>query len=84
MGPFQIIRIILLVIMMLSGIGTIIMVLMQKSNSDGVSALSSKSSSTDTFYGKNKGMRKEWLYKVWTYVFGITLAVASIVFFILS
>ncbi len=84
MGPFQIIRIILLVIMLLSGVGIAVMVLLQSSNSDGVSALSNKSTPNDSFYSKNKSLRKESLYKMWTYICGITLAVCSIVFFIIG
>ena len=84
MGVFQIIRIILLVIMVLSGIGAAIMVLLQSSNTDATSALSNKSTPTDSFYSRNKGLRKEALYKTWTYVFSIVLAVCSIVFFIIS
>lgn len=84
MGPFQIIRIILLAIMMISGITATVMVLLQSGNSDATSALSNTSSTNDSFYGKNKGLRKENVYKRWTYISGITLAVVSILFFILS
>lgn len=84
MGVFQIIRIILLVIMLISGVIAAVMVLLQSSNSDGTSALSNSSTSTDSFYGKNKGMRKEVQYKRWTLISAITLAVASVIFFILA
>lgn len=84
MGPFQIIRIILLILMTLSGLTATVMVLLQQSNSDATGALTNSSNTTDSFYGKNKGMKKDHKFKMWTLISGITLAVTSIIFFILG
>lgn len=82
--PVMVIRIVLAALMLVSGIAAIVLVLMQKSNSDGTSALSGGSDSSDTFYAKNKSKRAESKVKTWTYISAIALAVCSIVFFILG
>ncbi|MEG1528513.1 MAG: preprotein translocase subunit SecG [Clostridia bacterium] len=81
-----IIRIILVILMFLSGVVATILVLLQRSNSDGTSALSGSGSGKDSnsFYQRNKGMRKESVYKMWTFICSAVLAVCSIVFFILG
>jgi len=76
-------RIILLVLMALSSIFLIFAILKQPGNSDGVSAISG-SSNSDTFYGKNKGKRLENQLKKWTMIAGIVLAVASVLFFVIT
>lgn len=84
MTPVIIIRIILALLMLVSGVAIVVFVLMQQSNSDGTSALSGASNSSDTFYGKNKGRRLESQLKLWTLICSVVLAICSIVFFILG
>jgi preprotein translocase subunit SecG len=78
-----VLRIILAILMLISGIAAIILVLFQSSNSDGTSALSGGGSG-ESFYQKNKGRNKESQYKTWTFICAGLLAVCSIVFFILG
>lgn len=67
--------------------GFIIFVVMKQSaNSDGMEAMSGKSSSDDrdSYYGKNSSNSTEGKLKKWTYVCAAALAVCSIAFLILS
>lgn len=84
MTPVIIIRIILSILMLVSGIGVIILILLQSSNSEGTAALSGAKSQQDTYLGRNQGKRKEAQYKLWTFIIAGVLAVCSIVFFILG
>lgn len=71
----------LIALMAVAAIAAIVLVLMQPSNSEGISALGG---SSETFYGKNKGQSTEEKLKKWTYICLGVLAVLAIVFFILQ
>ena len=77
---FPRIRIVLLALMVVSAVVMILLVLFQPSNSEGMGALSGQTS--DTFYSKNKGRSIEGVMKRLTVIFGIVLAVISILFFV--
>ena len=64
----------------------IVVVLIQKGNSDGMEAMmgSSKSDDSETYYGKNAGSRREAKLKLWTWICAGILAVCCIVFLILG
>lgn len=68
-------------LMAVAAIAAIVLVLLQPSNSEGISALGG---SSETFYGKNKGQSTEAKLKMWTYICLGVLAVLAIVFFILQ
>ena len=61
-------------------------VMKQSANSDGMEAMSGKSSSDDrdSYYGKNSSNSTEGKLKKWTYICAAALAVCSIAFLILS
>lgn len=85
MTEFVVMRMILAVLMLAAGVAATVLVLFQRSNSNGVSALSGSSDEqSDSFYGKNKGKRREAKIKMWTYICALVLAITSIMFFILS
>lgn len=60
---------------------SIVFVLMQPSNSDGINAITG---SSETFFGKNKGKSIESKLKKWTVWCLVGIAVLSIVFFVLQ
>ncbi len=79
-NSFPIIRIVMLILLAVISVGMIIVVLIQPSNSEGMGALGGTAS--DTYYEKNKGRSIEGLMKRLTIIFGITIAVISILFFV--
>lgn len=79
------IKIALAVLALACAVFIIVVVLLQKGNSDGTEAMlgNSKSDDSETYYGKNAGSRREAKLKVWTYVCAGILAVCCIVFIVL-
>ena len=71
----------LVILMAVAALFAIVFILMQPSNSTGVSALGG---SSETFFGKNKGKSIEAKMKKWTIICLIVLAVLSIAFFVLQ
>ena len=63
-------------LMFIAAIIAIIVVLFQKSNSDGIQGITATS---ETFFGKNKGRSIESKLKKWAWITLIVLAVLSIV-----
>ena len=55
----------LIILMFVSALTAIILILMQPSNSSGIDALGS---SSETFFGKNKGKSIEAKMKKWTWI----------------
>ncbi len=70
-----------LIIIFLVALLTIIIVLMQKSNSDGIQGITA---SSETFFGKHKGKSIESKLKRWTWICLAIIGVLSIVLFILQ
>ena len=59
----------------------IILVLMQKSNSDGIQGITA---SSETFFGKHKGKSMDAKLKKWTWICLGIIAVLSIVLYVLQ
>ncbi len=83
-----IINIVLAVLILICAGFITFVVMKQSGNSDGLQAIQGGSSSSDdeseSFYGKNSGMRTETKLKKWTYICSIVLAVCCIAFVILG
>ena len=73
--------IICLVVIFLAALFGIILVLFQKSNSDGIQGITA---SSETFFGKNRGQSIEAKLKKWTWVCLGILAVLSIASYIIG
>lgn len=78
---YQILSIIGLILVFLTAIVTIIIVLFQKSNSDGIQGITA---SSETFFGKNKGQSIEAKLKKWTWICLGVLAFLSIAIYIVG
>ena len=79
---FPIIKFVLLALIVLSAIALIIVVLMQETdNENGGNAITGI---RETYYSQNKGMNKEGRLKKITIVLSIFIAVAIVVFFVLT
>lgn len=78
---FPIIKIVLVCVLAVLAIGMIIFVLLQKSNSNGVSAISGQ---TDTFYNKNKGATLQGKIKVLTIIDAVCILVVCVAYLVLN
>ena len=76
-----VISIICLVFLFLVAVFTILIVLFQKSNSDGIQGITA---SSETFFGKNKGKSIESRLKKWTWICLGVLAFLSIALYIVN
>lgn len=80
-NSFPIIKIVLLCLLAICSIAMIVFVVMQKSNTNGVTAISGQS---DTFYNRNKGATLQGKIKTLTIIDAILIMVFCIVFLILN
>ncbi len=78
---YMVISIACLVILFLTALVTIIIVLFQKSNSDGIQGITA---SSETFFGKNRGKSIESQLKKWTWICLVVLAVLSIAIYLIG
>ena len=78
---FPVIKFILLILIILSAIALILVVLCQEGNESGTNTITGIK---DTYYSQNKGMNREGRLKKLTVILSIVIAVAVIVFFVLS
>ncbi len=78
---YLVITIACLVLIFLTALITIILVLFQKSNSDGIQGITA---SSETFFGKNKGKSVESQLKKWTWICLAVLGVLSVVVYIVN
>mgnify|MGYP000754987138 FL=1 len=78
-----VVKIIMLALMAIASVFVIVVVMKQKGDSEGMQALSG-SSSSETFFGKNKAKSKDAMNKKLTYIALGVLAFCSIVYFILQ
>ncbi len=78
---YRILSIICLILVFLTALVTIIIVLFQKSNSDGIQGITA---SSETFYGKNRGRSIESKLKKWTWICLGVLAFLSIAIYIVG
>ncbi|MCD7728507.1 MAG: preprotein translocase subunit SecG [Clostridia bacterium] len=70
-----------IILLFLVAIAAIILILFQKSNSDGIQGITG---SSETFFGKNKGRSIESKLKKWTWICLIVMAVLAIVVYIVQ
>ena len=78
---YRVLSIIGLVLVFLTALITIIIVLFQKSNSDGIQGITA---SSETFFGKNRGQSIEAKLKKWTWICLGVLAFLSIAIYIVG
>ena len=78
---YMVLSITCLVIIFLTALVAIILVLFQKSNSDGIQGITA---SSETFFGKNRGQSIESKLKKWTWICMIILGVLSVVMYIVN
>ncbi len=78
---YKVLSIVCVVLIVLCSIFVTIVVMMQQSNSDGISAISG---SSETFYGKNKSKTLESKLKRLTVFCLILIGVLCVVYFILG
>ena len=76
-----VLSVICLVVLFLTALFTIIIVLFQKSNSDGIQGITA---SSETFFGKHKGKSIESRLKKWTLVCLGVLAFLAIALYIVN
>lgn len=80
-AAYRTVSFILIALMGIAAIVSIILVLMQPSNSTGIDALGG---SSETFFGKNKGKSIEERMKKWTWICLVILGVLSVAFFVVQ
>lgn len=70
-----------LIVLFLAALATIIIILFQKSNSEGIQGITA---SSETFFGKNRGQSIEAKLKKWTWICLGILAFLSIAVYIVN
>ena len=70
-----------LILIFIASLITIIVVLVQKSNSDGIQGITA---SSETFFGKNKGRSMESKLKKWSWILLAVIAVLAIAEYIIQ
>ena len=78
---YKVLSITMIALMCVAAITSIVLILLQPSNSSGIDALGG---SSETFFGKNKGKSIEEKMKRWTWICLAVLIVFSIAFFIVQ
>ena len=77
----MILSVAMIILMAIAALTTVVLVLLQPSNSSGIDALGG---SSETFFGKNKGKSIEAKMKKWTWLCLAILIVFAITFYILQ
>lgn len=80
-SSFPIIKIVLVCILLVLAVGMIVFVLMQKSESNGINAVTGQS---QTFYNKNKGATLQGKIKILTIIDAVCILVICIIYLILN
>lgn len=80
-NSFPIIKVVILCLLALCSIAMIVLVVMQKSENNGVSAVTGQS---DTFYNRNKGATLQGKIKVLTIICAVCIMVLCLAFFIMN
>ncbi|MBQ9793174.1 MAG: preprotein translocase subunit SecG [Clostridia bacterium] len=81
-NSFPVIKFILLCLIVLAAVALIVIVLLQDSEGDATS--NAITGIKDTYYSQNKGMNREGRLKKATIVLSIFIAVAVVLFFVLT
>ena len=80
-SSFPIIKVVLVCLLAVFAVAMIIFVLIQKSDTNGVTAISGK---TDTFYNKNKGATLQGKVRVLTIIDAVCILVVCVAYLILN
>lgn len=80
-SSFPIIKIVIMCVLLLLSIAMIVLVVLQKSDTNGISAISGQ---TDTFYNRNKGATLQGKIKVLTIVDAVLIMVLCVAYFVLN
>ena len=80
-NSFPIAKIVIMCLLALLSVAMIVLIVMQKSNTNGVSAISGQ---TDTFYNRNKGATLQGKIKIWTIICAVVIMVLCIIFLIMT
>ncbi len=78
---FPIVKIVIMSLLALLSIAMIVLVVMQKSETNGAGAITGQS---DTFYNRNKGATLQGKIKVWTIVTASLILVLCLTFLVMS
>lgn len=78
---FPIAKVVIMCVLLVLAIAMIVLVVMQKSNTNGVSAISGQS---DTFYNRNKGATLQGKIKILTIIDAVLIMVLCITFLVLN
>mgnify|MGYP001086508215 CR=1 FL=1 len=78
---YMVLSVACLILIFLTALVAILLVLFQKSNSDGIQGITA---SSETFFGKNRGQSIESKLKKWTWICMIVLGVLSIVVYVVN
>src|SRR5574344_1893719 len=80
-GSFPIIRVVLMMLIAICAIAVTIIIMSMESNPEG--GTNAISGQTESFYSKNQGSNKEGRLKLAVRICGITVAVLSVLFWVL-
>ncbi|MDE6598375.1 MAG: preprotein translocase subunit SecG [Clostridia bacterium] len=78
---YMVLTVACLILIFLAALVTILLVLFQKSNSDGIQGITA---SSETFFGKNRGRSIESQLKKWTWICLIVIGVLAIVVYVVG
>ncbi len=80
-ASWPVIKIVIMCLLALASIAMIILVVMQKSNTNGVSAISGQ---TDTFYNRNKGATLQGKIRIMTIVCASVILALCVIFLVMT
>lgn len=73
----------MMTLMVLAAIALVVVVLMQKSSGEDMSAIAGCNQKNDSFFGKNKAQSSEGRLRIATVVLSVLLLVVSVTYFII-
>ena len=73
----------MMTLMVLAAIALVVVVLMQKSSGEDMSAIAGYNQKNDSFFGKNKSQSSEGRLRIATVVLSVLLLVVSVIYFVI-
>ena len=73
----------MMTLMVLAAIALVVVVLMQKSSGEDMSAIAVYNQKNDSFFGKNKSQSSEGRLRIATVVLSVLLLVVSVIYFVI-
>ena len=73
----------MMTLMVLAAIALVVVVLMQKSSGEDMSAIARYNQKNDSFFGKNKSQSSEGRLRIATVVLSVLLLVVSVIYFVI-